>query len=172
MHAILILPGTQENSCSAMSFHNIPAMGEGHPLKAETFPASSVKDTSCFTQNIIVKYFLYWAKCVWYWGVGEGKDLASVGTLGPGIYVTDCQEVLAEFKCLQQQPTLNCTLHSPAVGIKRPAWNSALAHRHGPKSERWWPQTESSTEGKFYQGESYQLTMLPNGYDTCTRASV
>lgn len=97
-----------------MSFHNIPAMGEGHPLKAETFPASSVKDTSCFTQNIIVKYFLYWAKCVWYWGVGEGKDLASVGTLGPGIYVTDCQEVLAEFKCLQQQPTLNCALHSPA----------------------------------------------------------
>lgn len=71
-----------------MSFHNIPAMGEGHPLKAETFPASSVKDTSCFTQNIIVKYFLYWAKCVWYWGVGEGKDLASVRTLGPGIYVT------------------------------------------------------------------------------------
>jgi hypothetical protein len=120
MHAIMVLPRTQENSCYAISFHSIPAMGEGHPLKAGTFPVASVKDTSCFTQNIIVKYFLYYAKCVRSTGeAGEGKTCASVGTLSPGIHVTDCQEVLAEFKCLEWY-TLNYALHWGVVGIRRP----------------------------------------------------
>ena len=43
MHAIMILPGIQENSCYAMPFHNIPAMGEGHPFKAEHFLSYKLK---------------------------------------------------------------------------------------------------------------------------------
>lgn len=105
-------------------FCNSLAMREGHPLKADTFLVLSVRDTSCFTHIVIMKYFFLLTKvCVQCWGSGV-KERNSVFwcSLSRLLDVTDCQEVLAEMKCLEQH-VLDCAF---SIG-------KLLASRNHPK---------------------------------------